>query len=220
MSQSSEFPPAIAPPGQAKTDTGGLRAAGKARSRSRLLQAARHLFAEHGYEGATMREIAAAAGLSTGAVFASFSDKADLFNAVLIEDSDVQGRLMRDAAAGGGPVHDRLLKVFQVAYDFHLGELQLLRAAIALSWSQGLTGELGDRPIRDGFSEIIGEILAEAAGRGELKRGTGTALIVETLWEVYISSYRCAVFAGWDRDRLVRRMGDQIDLVLAGQRAG
>ena len=34
----------------------------------------------------TIRDIAAAADLSTGAVFASFTDKADLFNEVIVAD--------------------------------------------------------------------------------------------------------------------------------------
>src|SRR5579871_6952834 len=52
------------------------RALAKQHTRRRLLDAAKRLFNERGYEAATVRDIAAAAGLSTGAVFASFSDKA------------------------------------------------------------------------------------------------------------------------------------------------
>ena len=40
------------------------------------LAAAKALFTERGYEGATVRDIASAAGMSSGAVFASFTDKA------------------------------------------------------------------------------------------------------------------------------------------------
>ena len=59
------------------------RALAKQRTRRQLLDAAKRLFNERGYEAATVREIAAAAGLSTGAVFASFADKADLFGEVI-----------------------------------------------------------------------------------------------------------------------------------------
>lgn len=59
------------------------RTRAKAQTYQRVLDAARGLFAaEGGYEAATIRDIAKAAGMSTGAVFANFEDKADLYKAV------------------------------------------------------------------------------------------------------------------------------------------
>src|ERR1700743_729013 len=63
-----------------------LRAQSKLKTRRRVLDAARRLFMERGYEASTIRDIASEAGLSTGAVCASFLDKTDLFNAVMAED--------------------------------------------------------------------------------------------------------------------------------------
>jgi len=60
-------------------DRPNQRALAKQRTREKIIAAARALFAERGYEGATIRDIAKAAGMSTGAVFASFTDKSDLF---------------------------------------------------------------------------------------------------------------------------------------------
>lgn len=54
----------------------------KASTRLRVLSAAALLFEEVGYEAATIRKIAKGAGMSTGAVFANFRDKADLFFAI------------------------------------------------------------------------------------------------------------------------------------------
>jgi len=58
------------------------RAQRKAVTRARVLDVARAVFASRGYEGATIRLIAAELGMSTGAIFASFEDKADLYRAV------------------------------------------------------------------------------------------------------------------------------------------
>jgi AcrR family transcriptional regulator len=52
-------------------------------TRAGLLQAAALVFSSRGYEGATMAEIAAAAGLSTGSIYAHYRGKAQLFLAVL-----------------------------------------------------------------------------------------------------------------------------------------
>ena len=58
----------------------------KAKTRVKVMQAARELFGELGYDGATIRDIAKRAGMSTGAVFANFTDKTDLFEAIYAED--------------------------------------------------------------------------------------------------------------------------------------
>ncbi len=49
-----------------------------AQTRERLLQAAADAFAEHGYDGTRVADIAAAAGVSNGALYAHFGSKAEL----------------------------------------------------------------------------------------------------------------------------------------------
>ncbi|HET6835799.1 MAG TPA: helix-turn-helix domain-containing protein, partial [Acidimicrobiales bacterium] len=46
--------------------------------RARLVTAAAEVFAERGYEGARVQEIVRRAGLSTGAIYTNFRNKADL----------------------------------------------------------------------------------------------------------------------------------------------
>lgn len=52
-------------------------------TRARLLDAAERRFQQHGVAGTTLQDIAQAAGLTRGAVYWHFEDKADLFNAML-----------------------------------------------------------------------------------------------------------------------------------------
>jgi AcrR family transcriptional regulator len=194
----------------------GVRAAGKARTRQRLIESARRLFMERGYEGATVRDIAAAASLSTGAVFASFADKTELFNAVLESDSQAQIVAMAQAAAKPGPVQERLVRILSAAYAFQLGQIELLRAALAVSWSQGLTGELGDRPIRKQALDKIREILAHAKTAGEIRADCDLDILADTIWACFIGNYRQALFDGHGLDRLTERMARQVELVMTG----
>jgi AcrR family transcriptional regulator len=60
---------------------GSIRAVGKAATREKALSAARAVFSRGDYEHATIRDIAAEAGLSTGAIFANWSGKAELWRA-------------------------------------------------------------------------------------------------------------------------------------------
>lgn len=48
------------------------------RTRERLIEAAADVFAEHGFEGASIDEITARAGFSRGAFYSNFTDKTDL----------------------------------------------------------------------------------------------------------------------------------------------
>ena len=55
----------------------------QAQTRERLLDAAERAFAAEGFGGASLDRIAEAAGFTRGAVYSNFTDKADLFVAVL-----------------------------------------------------------------------------------------------------------------------------------------
>lgn len=79
--------------------------------RTQILDAARRCFAMYGYEGATVRRLEEATGLSRGAIFHHFGDKESLFLALAKDDSRRmagvvadQGlvQVMRDVVAGAG----------------------------------------------------------------------------------------------------------------------
>src|SRR2546425_9208258 len=79
--------------------------------RRQILDGARSCFAKFGYEGATVRRLEEATGLSRGAIFHHFRDKESLFLALAEDDAirmaDVvaeQGlvQVMRDLLAGDG----------------------------------------------------------------------------------------------------------------------
>ena len=196
-----------------------LRAQSKQKTRRRVLDAARELFMKRGYEAATIRDIASEAGLSTGAVFASFIDKTDLFNAVMAEDFQRQVEALRDASTPDARVDDALMAVFTAGYRFHGAQLPLLQAAISLSWSHGLGGEFGDRPSFGLAMDALSDILIRGVETGELKADSeDLRLAAELLWDAYVSNYRRALFDGWSVDRLVERVGQQVRVILAGLR--
>jgi AcrR family transcriptional regulator len=72
------------------------RAEKQARTRAELLRTAAAVFAQHGYEGASVEQIAERAGYSHGAVYSNFAGKADLFLAVF---EDYMAERARELAA-------------------------------------------------------------------------------------------------------------------------
>ena len=66
----------------------GVRELSKQESQHKIMIAARELFAELGYDGATLRQIAAKAGLTVGALFNHVTDKRDLIHLIFNEEVD------------------------------------------------------------------------------------------------------------------------------------
>lgn len=59
-------------------------------TRTRVLAAAARVFAQHGYQGASLDQVAADAGLTKGAVYWHFASKSDLFLALMQENVSKQ----------------------------------------------------------------------------------------------------------------------------------
>jgi AcrR family transcriptional regulator len=62
------------------------RAEQKEDTRRRLLEVARDIFERDGYDGASIRAIAEAAGVATGTVFLHFEDKRELLHRAIFDD--------------------------------------------------------------------------------------------------------------------------------------
>jgi AcrR family transcriptional regulator len=70
-------------------------------TRRHLLEAAAIVFAEKGFHGATLDEVAAAAGFTKGAVYSNFKNKDDLFLALLDDKSERQFAVMVEVLESG-----------------------------------------------------------------------------------------------------------------------
>ena len=193
------------------------RALAKQRTREKILASAKNLFTEKGYEGATIRDIASAAGMSTGAVFASFTDKSDLFNEIIGADREALFEAMR---LGADDLYGdaALMGLFEAGYRFTLEDLPLLQATISVSWSPNLGAQVRGRLNRRPITELIGHILSDSVSRGELSRGTNVSLIAQMLWDCYLNNFSHAAFEGWGLKDLRTRLQDQISIILAGAR--
>ena len=196
------------------------RALAKQQTRIKVLAAARNLFSEEGYEGATIRDIAAAAGMSTGAVFANFSDKSDLFREIMSDDMEALSAAMRDAAGRGRNVEDAVLKVFMAGYTFYKSRLQLARAAFSVSWDKAGGPSLRGLPSSLALPDLFAEQLSAAVERGELSQEAEVKLRSQMLFDTYLSNYPPAIFEGWSLEALQTRARDQIRILLAGARRG
>ncbi|GAA0870332.1 TetR/AcrR family transcriptional regulator [Brevundimonas basaltis] len=192
------------------------RQAAKVRTRQKVLDAARQLFAERGYEPATIRDIAKGAGMSTGAVFANFQDKAELFEAVLSTDMVKLAETMKAAAASEGSMRGRLLAALAAGYHASLEQLPLVQAVIARSWFQPVAAEMRTRAAIKPILSVVTDTLQAGLGEGELRQDADVRLLSELIYDAFLSNYRRAAYDGWTTAQLSERMGKQVDVILAG----
>ena len=210
----------LQPAGEAVVKVPTRRTLAKQQTRSKVLAAARRLFSEEGYEGATIRDIAAAAGMSTGAVFANFTDKSDLFREIMLSDMTSLGEAMREAAERAKGVDDALLKMFAAGYAFYKSQLPLARAAFSVGWTPEEGPQLRNSDPSLQLVEQIVDQLNAGVERGELGQEAEVKLRAQMLFEAYLSNYKQAIFEGWSLDALQARSRDQIRVILAGARRG
>jgi AcrR family transcriptional regulator len=106
-----------------------------AQTRSAIVIAARAQFVEHGWQGASMREIAREAGVAVETVYSNFSTKAALFKEVLnvLVVGDDQSIALRERpefhAASVGPLHDRVYAMARLMAEVH-GRVSRLRMVL------------------------------------------------------------------------------------------
>ena len=206
--------------GEAQVRVPTRRALAKQQTRAKVLSAARRLFSESGYEGATIRDIAAEAGMSTGAVFANFTDKSDLFREIMIADMESLVEAMRDGASRGRGVDDAVLKLFTAGYAFYKSRLPLARAAFGISWMPEQGQELRALAPVQVIQDLFTEQLVQGVERGELSQEAEVKLRSQMLFDSYLANFQEAIFGGWSIDALQAKSKDQIRVILAGARRG
>lgn len=195
------------------------RQAAKVRTHAKVLEAARVLFAERGYDAATIRDIAKGAGMSTGAVFANFQDKSELFEAVLAENLAGTLESFQAAATSDGRAAERLTSALSVGYHRGLDHLPLVQAIFARAWFQPEDANERQRAMAKPFVESIAGILQAGIREGELRQDVDVTLMTRMIWELYMANYRFAAYDGWGMEELTAYTRKQMDLILAGQLA-
>ncbi len=101
-----------------ETRTSSVQQQRREETRRRLMDAGLVLFARKGYDGATLDEVAHAAGYSKGAVYVHFPSKEDLFLSILEERAPLLQQRLLNAVSRDGALVPRV----QAALDVFLAE--------------------------------------------------------------------------------------------------
>ncbi len=150
-----------------------IRAVGdeqKAARRIQILRAAKTVFAEHGFQAATMSAVARAAGLSYGAVYWYFGSKDALFHALIdLEDGELRAAIAAAVASVPPDDPERLLtSAVEATFRFFEADRDAVQLIFRDYYSLG--GKFEDHlfRIRESYVDDIEAFLAAARARGAL----------------------------------------------------
>lgn len=105
------------------------RAAQKLETRQKIRTVAKRLFIEQGFDSATSRQIAQAAGVATGTLFVHFPNKQAMLADILYEDIEYQISEAFRTLPGSG-VRAQLSHLASALYAYYLEHLELSRVLI------------------------------------------------------------------------------------------
>jgi AcrR family transcriptional regulator len=155
----------------------------RAESQEQILSTARHLFAERGYDGCRVSDIARQADMSHGNIYWYFSSKEEILQAVLADGFETLGSMMAQVAAqenGALEKLDNLLKSY-IAFSRERGGNEFSTLLITLTAHGGveLLKELGfyTRQIGAGYHQSLATILAQAQAEGTVASETDPQLL-------------------------------------------
>lgn len=196
-----------------------VRATQKQSTRRKVLEAARDLFHEIGYDETTIRAIAERAGVSVGSVFTTFASKSDVLSQVM--DDRVESlfaELDRVARHLRGSVIDRISSVFAIHYDFECRRVKLFLAHVAASFSPTLEATTIPYGRNSRFKGMLLDIIAEGVDRGEVRADADLDLVLDTLMAAYAWNYRLAAQRRADAAAMTAIMERQVALIFDGLR--
>ena len=146
------------------------RRPGSPQTRDAILAAARDLFAERGYDGASVRAIAGGAGVDAALVHHYFGTKDKLFIESVGLPVDPQQILSAAAAHGPDQIGEQLLRAFFRAWEPPDGArlVGLLRSAVANEWMGRLLREFMVENVLRHVAERVAPAGSDPAWRADL----------------------------------------------------
>jgi len=105
-------------------------------ARPAILAAARRLFAQRGFAGTSMREIALTAGVSKAAIYHHFQDKRHLYRELLDAGITTLTAAMRRIPQDG-PARAQLARILLLHLEFAREHSDLLRMLVREQWRAG-----------------------------------------------------------------------------------
>lgn len=146
-----------------------------------------------GFEGANLRAIATDAGLSTGALFANFENKAELFNALVVAEYARLSEALAKTPHTGEDVLNDLIASMITAYGFFWPQLRFAQALFSTDWTcQTRAYRERETALAPALAKIAGT-LERGKTMGQIRQDLDTARTSRNLAALMAASLQTAI---------------------------
>ncbi|MCF6115754.1 TetR family transcriptional regulator [Mesorhizobium muleiense] len=178
------------------------------RTRAKILEAAKLLFAEHGYEGASIRDVAAHASIDPAMVIRYFRSKDELFARAAVVDLQLPALRVIDRNAIGETLIRRFLEVWEGPASGP-GMAILLRSATS--------NEFAAEKLRDVFGNQVRPVIAAVADPADA--GPRAGLVSSQLLGLAMCRYllRLPPVVALSHDEIIQNVGPTLQRYAVGE---
>ncbi len=201
-------------PGGRRRSTARTPVQDRAREKkARIVEAAFELFSRRGYDAVGMRDIAAAAGVSIGTVYAYFSDKKNIFVEIFASYSDeFRDELLgqtNDDPSDTVDIEESIYRVIKRFAGILSRRLRIQRDVVILSLIDDEIRAVHESFEREARKVIVGAFLERYGDRIEVRDADAATLVVHKAMDEiiqYLLFYEVPI----DRDRVFRETARMI----------
>jgi AcrR family transcriptional regulator len=161
------------------------RRPGNADTRGEIVEAAKRVFADKGYDDTSLRAIAREAGVDPALVHHYFDGKASLFVAAMALPFDPKA--VRDQAGDGGPGHSgaQVIEGFLTMWDLAQGSSSSFASCVS---AMAASDSVGDA-IREFVNDRVWNSIQAPAGEGEALKRRRIAMVSSQLMGLAFARY-------------------------------
>ncbi|HEY7801753.1 MAG TPA: TetR/AcrR family transcriptional regulator [Dehalococcoidia bacterium] len=188
---------------------------GKEERQRALMEAARGVFAEHGYDAATTREVAERAGCSEGLIHRYFQGKRGLLLAILDHDSDEFAGRMASEMPETDSLQDDLDQIFLWPLQAMWDKRDFMRVSVSRSAVDPEIGHVIGHHLNSKRVDLIAAKLRRHQQAGRVRADVDCESIAYAITGINLAAgFFCQAVFEIDRDD-VRRMTEETARVIA-----
>jgi len=191
--------------------------------RRAILHAAVRVFAERGYHGCRIADVARAAGVAYGLVYHYFRDKEELLESVFAEQWAILINALRAIDGGPGTAAEKIAGIYGFVFDVFKTAPAAVRVLILEvtrtphSLRAGSTRETFEQAVR-----LVADVVRQGQARGELRPDLDPVVAAAGLLgalELSVSGMVVGLVPSGSEEEVDRAKRTVTDLVLRGLRA-
>ncbi len=188
------------------------------RSRARIREAARELFRERGFDGATLRAIAARAGMGASSIYRHVRSKEELLVQELADLQEEAWRRFRieERSLPRRPTRERLQRFLELQHELLVGDRDLTTIALRATTRPEARVARHVLRLHERTVALLVELLQQGRLRGELRREVDVLTAAQAIFHLSQGARIPWANGALSSDACRRTIEASVDLLFAG----